>query len=76
MPIIDVLMKPIWLFPKKLRDHALGGGGKYKEKYGGQIVVVPWLRKSRYRFIAPLRNAAKRLVATSQRVRGSLQSRR
>ena len=23
MPIIDVLMKPIWLFPKKLRDHAL-----------------------------------------------------
>lgn len=24
MPIIDVLMKPIWLFPKKLRDHALG----------------------------------------------------
>jgi hypothetical protein len=24
MPIIGVLMKPIWLFPKKLRDHALG----------------------------------------------------
>lgn len=23
MPIIGVLMKPIWLFPKKLRDHAL-----------------------------------------------------
>ena len=24
MPSIGVLMKPIWLFPKKLRDHALG----------------------------------------------------
>ena len=34
------------------------GGGKYKEKYGGRVVVVPWLRKSMYRFIAPLRNAA------------------
>src|SRR5215510_573448 len=24
MPIMDVQMKPIWSFPKKLRDHALG----------------------------------------------------
>ena len=59
-----------------MQRYDLGGGGKYKEKYGGRIVVVPWLRKSMYRFIAPLRNAAQRMVATSQRVRGYLQSRR
>ena len=59
-----------------MQRYDLGGGGKYKEKYGGRVVVVPWLRKSMYRFIAPLRNAAKRMVATSQRVRGYLQCRR
>jgi hypothetical protein len=59
-----------------MRRYDLGGGGKYKEKYGGRTVVVPWLRKSMYRCIAPLRNAAQRMVATSQRVRGYLQSRR
>jgi hypothetical protein len=59
-----------------MQRYDLGGGGKYKEKYGGRIIAVPWLRKSMYRFIAPLRNAAQRVMATSQRVRGYLQSRR
>ena len=54
----------------------MGGAGAYKEKYGPATMTVPWLRRSRYEFIAPLRDTAKKTVRTVQRVRGLVQGRR
>lgn len=49
-----------------------GGGGEYKEKYGVRHVFIPWLRKSRYGFIEPLRRGAKGLFDMKQQVLGKL----
>ena len=53
-----------------------GGEGNYKEKYGCTLHRVPWFVKSRYPIVAALRNQAKQVVATRQRLRGWLQSQR
>jgi hypothetical protein len=45
-----------------------GGGGSYKEKYGGRPVRRPWLRKSRFGMLEVLRTWAKRAVALRQRL--------
>lgn len=45
-----------------------GGGGSYKEKYGGTGVHRPWLRKSRFGMLEVLRTGARRAVALRQRV--------
>lgn len=49
-----------------------GGGGDYKRKYGGQELVVPHGRWSRWRVLEPLRDTARRAVRVKQRVRGAL----
>jgi GNAT acetyltransferase-like protein len=54
----------------------MGGAGEYKRKYGGSEICVPRFRKSRYRFIGRLRNAARQLVDTSQRIHGFLDTKR
>jgi len=46
------------------------GGGNYKAKYGGQTISVPWIRKSRYRFMAVQRDLFKKLYWTAKRVAG------
>lgn len=51
-----------------------GGGGEYKEKYGGKPIAVPWLRKSRYRFLDSMRREAKRMFDFRQRIMGRLQA--
>jgi hypothetical protein len=52
-----------------------GGEGTYKEKYGCQIHRVPWFTKSRFQFIARLRNEAKEMFAKKQRVLGWIRAR-
>jgi len=47
-----------------------GGEGTYKEKYGCQVHQVPWFTKSRFDFISTLRDGAKEMFATKQRVLG------
>ena len=37
------------------------GGGGYKAKYGGQPIAVPWVRKSRFEFLAKQRDLFKKL---------------
>jgi hypothetical protein len=50
----------------------LGGGLDYKRKYGPSEYSVPFLRKSRFRALAGLRNAAKEAYAVRQRAAGEL----
>lgn len=49
-----------------------GGGGTYKEKYGVSPISIPWARKSRYRFIEPLRRGAKSAVDIKQEFLGKI----
>jgi hypothetical protein len=49
-----------------------GGGGAYKLKYGVRPIAIPWLRKSRYGFIEPLRQGAKGIFDIKQHVLGRL----
>jgi CelD/BcsL family acetyltransferase involved in cellulose biosynthesis len=46
----------------------MGGPGEYKRKYGGQEICLPWLRKSRSAAVSHLRDAARQLTRTLQRV--------
>jgi hypothetical protein len=48
----------------------MGGGGEYKQKYGGYEIGVPWGRKSKYSFIGYLRNVGRSAVALRQRIVG------
>jgi hypothetical protein len=48
----------------------LGGGGEYKQKYGGARISVPWLRSSRYPFLETFRNSAATLARVRQRCSG------
>jgi CelD/BcsL family acetyltransferase involved in cellulose biosynthesis len=50
----------------------LGGGGEYKQKYGGARISVPWLRSSRYPFLETLRQCAATLTRARQRWNGVL----
>ena len=41
-----------------IHTYDMGGGGEYKRKYGGREVQVPWIRKSKYSWVASARNMA------------------
>jgi len=56
-----------------VRIHDWGGEGKYKEKYGCVLHRVPWFTKSRYRFVARLRDEAKKMYERKQRLMGRWQ---
>lgn len=43
-----------------------GGGGQYKAKYGGEPLVVPWLRTSRFPMMEHGRTLAQRVVRRAQ----------
>jgi len=47
-----------------------GGGGSYKEKYGCVPLSVPWFCKSRYKLLSMLRETARTIVASKQRLHG------
>jgi hypothetical protein len=49
-----------------------GGGGTYKEKYGVEPYVVPWIYKSKYRLLSAARNDARSLFYRAQRLVGFL----
>lgn len=41
-----------------MKRYDMGGGGEYKEKYGGRRLAIPWLRASKYSGIEVLRCSA------------------
>ncbi len=51
-----------------------GGGGHYKEKYGCRPYSVPWLSKSRYQAIRVLRDSARKVFDTRQRILGRVRA--
>lgn len=44
-----------------------GGGGRYKSKYGGQGISVPWFRCSRFAILEKGRGVAQRTVRLAQK---------
>ena len=54
-----------------IRRYDLGGGGRYKRKYGGKVIQVPWLRKSKSRSIRRMRSLAQFVVRGRQQLLGS-----
>lgn len=50
----------------------MGGAGEYKRKYGVSEIAIPWLRRSKYPALSSLRDTAKSLAKTSQRVTGKV----
>jgi hypothetical protein len=57
---------------RQIKFFDLGGGGEYKQKYGGRRISVPWLRSSRYPFLETLRNTMGTLISVRQRWSGIL----
>ncbi len=53
-----------------ITKYDMGGGGEYKRKYGGHEIAVPWVRKSKYRFLGYLRNSVQAAFAFRQRLFG------
>jgi hypothetical protein len=49
-----------------------GGGGTYKEKYGVEPYIVPWLYMSKYPLLTTIRDEARSLYYKSQRLVGRL----
>jgi hypothetical protein len=49
-----------------------GGGGTYKEKYGVEPYSVPWYLRSRFPFLAVIRNQARSVFYKSQTLVGRL----
>jgi hypothetical protein len=47
---------------KGIRVFDLTGAAEYKKKYGGELVVTPWIRKSSNRVVGFLRTAAEELM--------------
>jgi hypothetical protein len=45
----------------------MGGGGRYKSKYGGREIVVPWVRQSRFGALEGLRTGARFAWSLGQR---------
>jgi hypothetical protein len=50
----------------------MGGGGSYKEKYGGRPISVPWFRKSKYALLSNQRDNIRKLHKLIQRTIGRL----
>jgi CelD/BcsL family acetyltransferase involved in cellulose biosynthesis len=53
-----------------VRRFDMGGGGSYKEKYGGERIAVPWMRVSRSKVVAGLRVGAERVLRLRQQLLG------
>jgi hypothetical protein len=48
----------------------MGGSGEYKRKYGGEEIAVPWIRRSRYSWLMPLRRRAQQAFFQYQTWKG------
>jgi len=55
-----------------MRRYDMGGGGRYKRKFGGSEICVPWLRKSKYPGVSHMRDIAKRVQSFRQVLSGKL----
>lgn len=52
----------------------MGGGGKYKQKYGGKDILVPWFRKSKYAGLGHARAIVEKTARLRQRLAGRSKS--
>lgn len=50
----------------------MGGGGDYKLKYGGEPIIIPWRRKSKYGWVGALRALAQRSHTQIRRLTGRI----
>jgi hypothetical protein len=55
-----------------LHTYDMGGDGEYKKQYGGQQIIVPWIRKSKYFWLEPVRNAAQHAYRMRQLLLGHM----
>lgn len=55
-----------------VHTYDMGGGGEYKRQYGGRDIQVPWIRKSKYSWLASVRNAAQHAYKMRQNFLGQL----
>jgi hypothetical protein len=55
-----------------LHTYDMGGDGAYKRKYGGQEIQVPWVRKSKFTWVASMRDAAEWIHTVRQQSLGRL----
>jgi hypothetical protein len=53
-----------------IRRYDMGGGGSYKEKYGGAPIEVPWLRASKYPGLELLRSSVRIAWTARQNIMG------
>jgi hypothetical protein len=53
-----------------------GGGGEYKEKYGVAPLVVPWLYKSKYKWMTAARDRLRSLYYSTRPLIGRLQGKK
>src|SRR6185437_3027655 len=53
-----------------VQTYDMGGAGEYKRKYGGREIAVPWFRKSKYVWIARMRELAQQRLTTRQEIFG------
>lgn len=54
---------------RSITRYDMGGSGKYKMKYGGTAISVPWLRKSKHLVLARMRELARRFYRLRQRLK-------
>jgi hypothetical protein len=57
-----------------LHTYDMGGGGVYKQKYGGSAFGVPWFRKSKYPWISYMRDLAERGIRFRQECLGGVRT--
>lgn len=50
-----------------VHTYDMGGGGRYKRKYGGRAIEVPWFRKSKYACISRVRDLVQQSYSAAQR---------
>ena len=54
-----------------ITHYDLGGGGRYKEKYGCTPIYLPWFRKSKYPLLSTCRDNMKKVTKMVQRTKGT-----
>lgn len=64
----------MWQALRSWRDRGavrfdFGGGGRYKRKYGGAPLVVPWFRCSRFPVLEQVRTVVQRRARSAQSIR-------
>ena len=55
-----------------MKVYDMGGGGRWKTRYGSYPISIPWFSQSKYPALVHARDIAESLVHTRQRLLGLL----